>query len=63
MKTCREVFVMVLQSQDRNLSFFERVGLRVHLLACDACSIFVRQNKVLSVRMKAWRAYREDTDY
>lgn len=62
MKTCREVFVMVLQSQDRNLSLFERLGLRLHLLACDACSIFVRQNKVLSVRMKGWRAYREDTD-
>ncbi|MFC3149322.1 zf-HC2 domain-containing protein [Piscinibacterium candidicorallinum] len=62
MKTCREVFVMVLQSQDRNLSLFERLSLRLHLLACDACSIFVRQNKVLSVRMKAWRAYRDESE-
>jgi hypothetical protein len=53
---------MVLQSQDRNLSLFERLSLRLHLLACDACSIFVRQNKVLSVRMKAWRAYRDESE-
>jgi hypothetical protein len=62
MKTCREVFIMVLQSQDRKLGLLERLGLRLHLLACDACSIFVRQNALLSARTKAWRAYREDTE-
>ncbi|HET7772927.1 MAG TPA: hypothetical protein VFK82_03800 [Burkholderiaceae bacterium] len=62
MKTCREVFLLVLQSQDRKLGVFERLGLRLHLAACDACTVFMRQNKVLSTRMKAWRAYEDTSD-
>jgi hypothetical protein len=43
MLDCKHASRLVSQSMDRRLSLAERVGLRFHLLLCDACSNFSRQ--------------------
>jgi hypothetical protein len=49
MMTCKEASQLVSQSLDRRLSLSERLGLRLHLLVCDACTTFARQMRFLRV--------------
>ncbi|MFL6652463.1 MAG: zf-HC2 domain-containing protein, partial [Sulfurifustaceae bacterium] len=43
MLTCREASKLVSQSFERRLPWHSRVALRLHLLACAACTQFKRQ--------------------
>jgi hypothetical protein len=43
MKTCKEVHRLVIEGQDRKLSFVERFSVRVHLMMCNACRRFEAQ--------------------
>jgi hypothetical protein len=47
MLTCKEAAARVSQSMDRELSLGERLGLRLHLLICTACTRFKRQAEFL----------------
>lgn len=42
MLTCREASKLVSQSFERRLPWHSRVALRLHLLACAACTQFKR---------------------
>ncbi len=37
MLTCREASHLMSQAYDRKLGLLERLGLKAHLLICDAC--------------------------
>jgi len=41
--TCKEASRLLSQAMEAKLPFWEQARLRVHLLACDACSNFSRQ--------------------
>lgn len=41
--TCKEAHRMLVSKMDRDLSTGERLRLRVHLFACDACMRFSHQ--------------------
>jgi hypothetical protein len=41
--TCRETSALLSQAQDRRLTFIERIGLHLHLVACNGCRQFERQ--------------------
>lgn len=41
--TCREASRLISEGMDRHLSFMEKVGLRLHVSVCDACTRFSRQ--------------------
>lgn len=43
MLTCKQVFLLGVQSNYRQLSWRERLGMRMHLMFCDACGRFRRQ--------------------
>lgn len=43
MYNCREVTQMVSESLDRELSFYQRIGIRMHLLMCKLCSRYQKQ--------------------
>jgi predicted anti-sigma-YlaC factor YlaD len=43
MMTCKQVSEIVSQSLDRQLTWPERLRLRMHLLVCSACTRFQRQ--------------------
>lgn len=47
MLTCKEASRLVSESLDRRLRLTERLGLRVHLLICEACACFAAQVRFL----------------
>jgi hypothetical protein len=53
--TCREASRLLSQRLDRPLPFGERVKLRLHLLACDACAGLDRQFALLRAAMRRYR--------
>jgi hypothetical protein len=59
---CREATHLVLQSQDKPLSWADRLRLRFHLAICKACPRFVRQASLMQMAMGRWRAYRDEAD-
>lgn len=43
MLTCKQASLLMSQEQDRRLRLRERIGLRLHVMICDACSNYRRQ--------------------
>ena len=43
MKRCRHVHRLVIEGQDRELRWSERVTVRVHMMMCTACRHFENQ--------------------
>lgn len=43
MLSCKQATELMSQEQDRHLALAERVGLRLHVLICSACSNYRRQ--------------------
>lgn len=43
MLSCKEANVLMSQELDRNLSWKERLGLKLHVSMCDGCSNFRKQ--------------------
>ena len=58
-RTCREVTRLVLESEDRPLSAWDRLALRLHWLACAACRRFRDQSLTMRAAMTQWRHYRD----
>jgi hypothetical protein len=56
---CREVTRLTLEGEERRLGFVERVGIRLHLMICDACPKFMRQVEFMRATMGRWRNYRD----
>jgi predicted anti-sigma-YlaC factor YlaD len=50
--TCKEVHRLVSEGLDRDLSLVERLRMRLHLLACDACTNFNGQMALLRQAMR-----------
>lgn len=53
---CRDVTRLVSQLNERPATFGERVKLRFHLAACDACAAFDRQVAFLHEAMRRYRS-------
>ena len=43
MRSCKDISVLLSQSQERKLGVAEQLALRLHLLICDGCRNFRRQ--------------------
>ena len=56
---CREVTTLMLQSLDRDLSWHERLAVRLHMIVCAACPEFSRQTQFLRESMGRWKRYSE----
>ena len=56
-RTCKEVAVLLIAREDRELPLVERLALRLHLAACSACPVFERQLLTLRNAMGRWRHY------
>ena len=61
-RTCREAARLITARLDRRLPLADRVALRLHLWACQACPGFERQVRLMSQAMGAWRRYGERDD-
>jgi len=58
-RTCKEVTVLLVARQDRELPAIERLALRLHLAACTACPVFERQLLIIRNALQRWRHYTE----
>lgn len=54
-RTCKEVAALLIAREDRTLPLPDRVALRLHLMACDACPRFARQMAVMRTAFARWR--------
>ena len=59
-RTCKEATALMVASEDRQLPWADRVGLRLHLMVCKACPTFERQMLTMRHAMKQWRGYTEE---
>jgi hypothetical protein len=59
-RTCKEVAVLLVARQDRELPAIERLALRLHLAACSACPKFERQLLTMRNALQRWRYYSEE---
>jgi len=62
MRTCQEVTRLVLQGQDRDLTVGERLGVRMHMVVCQACPKFRQQVVFMRQAMGRWKQYGENGD-
>jgi hypothetical protein len=56
-RTCKEVAALLVAREDRALGLADRLALRLHLAACDACPKFERQMLMLRNGLRQWRNY------
>lgn len=59
-RNCKQVAALLVAREDRALAMADRIALRFHLLACQACPLFERQLLTMKTALKTWRNYRED---
>ena len=53
--TCNEAAIICDKSQYKESSFFEKIKLNWHIFTCKICSLYVKQNKKMTMlfRMKS----------
>jgi hypothetical protein len=56
-RTCRQAAALLIAREDRALSLPDRVALKLHLMACQACPKFEHQVLTMRVAMGRWRHY------
>ena len=59
-RNCKQAAALMVAREDRLLGLGDRVALRLHLMACDACPRFERQMLLMRGALGQWRAYRDD---
>jgi hypothetical protein len=59
-RTCKEVTTLLLAREDRELPVVERLALRLHLMACNACPVFERQLLTMRTALDRWRRYTDE---
>lgn len=47
MDSCKEITRLVSEGLDRDLSLWERVRIRFHLMMCAGCTNFARQIRMI----------------
>jgi hypothetical protein len=56
-RTCKEATALMVAREDRALPWAERLALRFHLAACQACPRMERQLVTLRKAFANWRHY------
>ena len=61
-RTCRQAAALLIAREDRVLNLPDRLALKLHLLACEACPKFENQVLTLRAAMGKWRHYGGETE-
>lgn len=61
-RNCQQIAALLIAREDRRLGLEERLALRLHLAACEACPTFERQVLTMRQAMTQWRHYSEAPD-
>ena len=62
MFNCKAVTRIISESMDRKLPFYQRMGIRVHLLMCKLCSRYRRQLFFLRKTIRLQASSSEDIE-
>jgi len=62
MLTCKQTAQLVSLSYDKRLSWPEQLGVRIHLLFCDACRHFTRHMRFLREATRRLALEQPETD-
>ena len=54
-RTCKQVAALLIAREDREIALSDRVAVRLHMMACDACPDFERQILLMRKVMHHWR--------
>jgi hypothetical protein len=54
-RTCKEAAALLVAREDHPLPVAQRLALRLHLAACDACPLFERQLLTMRRALQRWR--------
>ncbi len=54
-RNCKEVAALLLAREDRRLGLEEKLALRLHLAACEACPLFAKQVLTMRSAFTQWR--------
>jgi len=60
MLNCKQTSVLVSQSLDRQLTWRERIAVRIHLWICVYCRRFAQQLNLIRRMMQAWQQQATD---
>lgn len=58
-RKCREVAALLVAREDRPLRMGDRIAIRLHLAACEACPAFEKQVLTMRSALRQWRNYTE----
>lgn len=58
--SCRQASRLMSAKLDRELSWWERIALKLHLAICDACPKVIRQFDLMRRAMRDWRGSVEE---
>jgi len=53
--SCKQASKLLSQAQERRLGLPERLKLRLHLLACDGCTNFLKQLRFIRTFIRRYR--------
>ncbi len=62
LRSCRDISALLLAREDRDLSWPERMAIRIHFMMCKACPRFERQILAMREALDMWRGYRDEGD-
>ena len=59
-RSCKEVAALLVAREDRALPMADRVAVRLHLAACEACPKFEQQLLTMRKVLSRWRQSSQD---
>lgn len=60
-RSCKQAAALMVAREDHPLGMADRVALRLHLMACDACPRFERQMLLMRQALGQWRGYGDES--
>ena len=58
---CKQAAALLIAIEDRTIEVSQEEALRLHILACKACTNFEQQLLVMRKAFKQWRNYSDET--
>lgn len=55
MITCKEATMLSVQKAEINISLSDKMRLFIHLLVCQYCRLFSKQNKMIDKLLSNWK--------
>jgi hypothetical protein len=63
MITCKEATMLSVQKSEINISLLDKMRLFIHLLVCQYCRLFNKQNKIIDKLLSNWKTDKKLSDF